>query len=96
MRPQNKSAHNMRSFEIPASCGFMLAPKTAEHNFFFKNCRSIILYETIAEIPKLLNRISLIPINKKKKLVQKNQNWILKNHSYHQRASVLLNEFMKL
>jgi spore maturation protein CgeB len=86
----------MKSFEIPASCGFMLAPKTAEHKFFFKNSRSIILYETIGEIPKLLNRISLIPENKKKKLVKKTQNWIIKNHSYDQRVIKLLNKLKKL
>ncbi|MEO0981629.1 MAG: glycosyltransferase [Pseudomonadota bacterium] len=36
-RPHNVGAHNMRSFEVPAAGGVMLAPASPEHERFFED-----------------------------------------------------------
>jgi spore maturation protein CgeB len=47
MRPHNESSHNMRTFEIPAVGGIMLAPDTREHRLFFTDRQEVILFSGI-------------------------------------------------
>jgi len=96
LRKQNKESHNMKSFEIPSAGGFMLAPKTKEHLFFFKNCKSVILFNNISEIPVLLRKIYLISVKKRKKFLLNTKKWIIHNHSYDQRVKKLLKKLSKL
>lgn len=44
MRPHNENSHNMRSFEIPAIGGIMLAPATDEHRLFFEDSEEAFLF----------------------------------------------------
>lgn len=50
MRPQNDSSHNMKTFEIPAMGGFMLAPRTIEHMEIFEEGKEIAFYDTLKEM----------------------------------------------
>ncbi len=43
-RPHNVGSHNMRTFEIPACGGIMLAPESMEHSEFFEVGKSIFNY----------------------------------------------------
>lgn len=58
-RPHNKGSHNMRSFEIPAVGGIMLAPRTQEHQASFTEGKEAFYYEskeeTLEQIRLLLN-----------------------------------------
>ena len=49
MRVHNEHSHNMRSFEVPAIGGIMLAPDTPEHRLFFENGKEIFLYKDAAD-----------------------------------------------
>jgi spore maturation protein CgeB len=44
-RPHNEGSHNMRSFEIPAVGGIMLAPDSPEHRAFFAEGKEIFIYK---------------------------------------------------
>lgn len=43
-RSHNEGSHNMRSFEIPACGGIMLAPRSAEHESFFASGQEAFFY----------------------------------------------------
>ncbi len=49
MRIHNLDSHNMRSFEVPAVGGIMLAPDTREHRLFFDDGREAIWFNGIEE-----------------------------------------------
>jgi spore maturation protein CgeB len=46
LRPHNEASHNMRSFEVPASGGIMLAEDTVEHRDFFESEREAFYFRT--------------------------------------------------
>ena len=46
MRIHNLNSHNMRTFEIPAVGGIMLAPDTTEHHLFFEDKKELFLYKS--------------------------------------------------
>ena len=50
MRPQNHLSHNMKTFEIPAMGGFMLAPRTIEHMKIFDEGKEVAFYDTPEEM----------------------------------------------
>lgn len=49
-RPHNVGSHNMRTFEIPAAGGIMLAPDSPEHQCFFEANREVFLYRDQVEL----------------------------------------------
>jgi len=50
LRPQNRYSHNMRTFEIPALGGFMLATRTQQHTDLFEEGTEIALYDNFEEM----------------------------------------------
>ncbi|MCB9262688.1 MAG: glycosyltransferase family 1 protein [Flavobacteriales bacterium] len=48
-RSHNTNSHNMRSFEVPAVGGIMLAPKTDEHSIYFETDKEAFYYENFKE-----------------------------------------------
>ncbi len=50
-RPHNAGAHNMRSFEVPAAGGIMLAPDSPDHREYFAEGKEIFLYRSLEELP---------------------------------------------
>ncbi len=50
VRRANRDGHVMRSFEIPACGGFMLAERTAEHLAFFGENRECAYFDTLNEL----------------------------------------------
>jgi spore maturation protein CgeB len=45
LRPHNEDSHNLRSFEIPAAGGIMLAPDSTEHRTYFTPDKEIFLFK---------------------------------------------------
>ncbi|MEY3367896.1 MAG: hypothetical protein RI973_1051 [Bacteroidota bacterium] len=45
-RPHNEGSHNMRTFEVPAAGGIMLAPDSPEHQEFFTPEQEVFLYRS--------------------------------------------------
>lgn len=62
MRPHNKDSHNMRSFEIPAAGGIMLAPITEEHMLFFENKYEAFFFDSFENCLELMNKIQKMSI----------------------------------
>jgi len=58
MRIHNLNSHNMRSIEIPGCGGVMLAPRTADHETFFEEGKSVFLYSSsddlICQVEKIM------------------------------------------
>ena len=52
LRKQNYSAHNMRTFEIPANNGLMLTTRSNEQNKFFKENKACFMFSTKKELKK--------------------------------------------
>jgi spore maturation protein CgeB len=60
-RKQNENSHNMRSFEIPAVGGIMLAPWSVEHVEFFESRREAFFYKSDAELIEQARLILELP-----------------------------------
>jgi spore maturation protein CgeB len=50
VRNSNRDGHAMRSFEIPACCGFMLAERTEEHLQFFHEDQELVCFSSFEEL----------------------------------------------
>lgn len=57
LRPHNYNSHNMRSFEVPACGGVMLAPRTDEHSDFFEAEREAFYYSDDDEAVSACKRL---------------------------------------
>ncbi|HSZ84779.1 MAG TPA: glycosyltransferase, partial [Puia sp.] len=57
MRIHNINSHNMRSFEIPAVGGIMIAPDTPEHKMFFENEKEIFLFKNLNECVEKIHHV---------------------------------------
>lgn len=60
-RPHNEGSHNMRSFEVPAVGGIMLAPESPEHRQFFSAGAEVFLYRNEAELIDTTKEILSLP-----------------------------------
>jgi spore maturation protein CgeB len=58
LRTHNEDSHNMRSFEIPAVGGIMVAPRTSEHLNFFRDGEEAFFYDTPDEIAYICKNIT--------------------------------------
>jgi spore maturation protein CgeB len=94
-REHNEGSHNMRTFEVPAVGGIMLAPDSEEHRFFFKDQQEAIFYSSDDELPNLCSKIlsmkSVTDIRKNSRNRSENG-----NYSYQRRADLVLTELAKL
>lgn len=63
-RPHNIGSHNMRSFEVPAVGGIMLAQDSAEHRAFFKPGRDAFYFEKPADMVEQAHKILELPRQK--------------------------------
>lgn len=61
LRPHNYNSHNMRSFEVPACGGVMLAPKTDEHTDFFEAKREAFYYSDEDEAVSICKSLLEMP-----------------------------------
>jgi spore maturation protein CgeB len=85
-RPHNIGSHNMRSFEIPAAGGVMLAPDSPEHRAFFSHGEEAFFYKTEEEMEgfcrDLLAREDVSAIRERAR-----DRSISENYSYQSRAN---------
>jgi len=90
LREQNYSAHNMRTFEIPAYNGLMLTTRSAEQNKFFRENKACFMFSSKKELKSKINFILKNP--KKSEKVRKYGNYLVQKHSYINRVKFLLKE----
>ena len=93
LRKQNYSAHNMRTFEIPANNGLMLTTRSNEQNKFFKENKACFMFSTKKELKKKIKFILQNP--KKAEKVRKFGNSIVGKHSYINRVRYLIKKLNK-
>lgn len=93
-RPHNAGSHNMRSFEIPAAGGVMLAPDSPEHRAFFSHGEEAFFYQSEEEIERycrdLLAMESTEPIRENAR-----RRSLESGYSYRHRAEFVLKTFQK-
>ncbi len=56
-KPHNDGCHNMRTFEVPAAGGIMLAPDSPDHRYYFEEKTEIFIYRTKGEMAKWAEKI---------------------------------------
>ena len=87
MRIHNLNSHNMRSFEVPAVGGIMLAPDTPEHRLFFENGKEAWLYRTVTECAAMAKKLmELSPEDAGKIREQARRRSLSSGYSYENRA----------
>ena len=96
LRRQNKSAHNMKTFEIPGNYGLMLTTRSKEQNEYFKENYASFMYSNPKE---LNNKIKFILKNPKiSNKVRERGYRLAQKQNYLNRAKILIktiNEFKR-
>lgn len=87
MRVHNLDSHNMRSFEVPAIGGIMLAPDTREHRLFFEKDKEVFLYRTVSECADLAQKIMELPAGEAAQIRERaRQRSLASGYSYEDRT----------
>lgn len=94
-RPHNAGSHNMRTFEIPAAGGIMLAPDSPEHQYFFKDGEEAFLYRSEKEMEQYCRDL-LVMEDVGKIRQQARQRSKMENYSYEKRAHFVLNQILSI
>lgn len=84
----NMPGHNMRTFEIPACRGLMLATYTDEQNEFFPEGEAAVYYRDPLELDDIIER--LLKDRKEREHIRDNAYRIAREHNYIKRAKELL------
>lgn len=95
-RSHNLESHNMRSFEVPAAGGIMLAPDSLEHRTFFENGKEVFLYKDIDQAMEIAR--NLMMLNREQSEVYRihaRNRSVQSNYDYKSRAITLLNILTK-
>jgi spore maturation protein CgeB len=96
-RKQNVNSHNMRSFEIPAVGGIMLAPWSVEHAEFFETGREAFFYKSDTELIEQARRILELPEEQTSLIRLNARNRSERScYSYSGRAAMALEYFKSL
>jgi spore maturation protein CgeB len=97
MRMHNENSHNMRSFEVPAAGGIMLAPDTPEHRIFFEAGKEIFLFTDITQCIKKINYLLALSAESADAVRQlARRRSVVSGYSYHDRAAQALKEMKSL
>lgn len=91
-RNHNAHSHNMRSFEVPAAGGIMLAPDSREHRSFFEAGKEVFLYNAESEIPGVVHEILHLS-DEKANAIRENarRRSVESGYDYPSRAVIFLN-----
>jgi hypothetical protein len=90
LRPHNLNTHNMRSFDIPGAGGIMLAPKTMDHQTFFKDGTEIFLFDNVQMAYNRASDILNLTFDERLRIRENVRVKSLKFHTYNQRVKKLI------
>jgi spore maturation protein CgeB len=94
MRIHNLDSHNMRSFEIPAVGGIMIAPDTPEHRIFFEDGKEIFLFKNSDECLAKINYVMNLTTDEADKIRSNARDRsITSAYSYKDRAKTVYEAF---
>lgn len=85
-RPHNVGSHNMRTFEVPAAGGVMLAPDSLEHRSFFSEGKEAFYFKNELDMLQkchfLLDLPDVTPIRKSAREVSVNAGYSYQNRAF--------------
>ncbi|MBN8681326.1 MAG: glycosyltransferase family 1 protein [Chitinophagales bacterium] len=91
-REHNEGSHNMRTFEVPAVGGVMLAPESEEHQYFFQKETECFLYYNQQDLMNQIEKIlQLNKVQNMRDIARKKS--INFNYSYYYRALDVMKSF---
>jgi spore maturation protein CgeB len=93
LRRQNRTSHNMKTFEIPGMGGLMLTERTFEQNIFFSENKYCLMYGGLKELKE---KILYAYYNKEANNIRINGMKIARRYSYKDRVNYLVNEIWKI
>lgn len=97
MRPHNEHSHNMRSFEVPAVGGIMLAPDTPDHRNHFENGKEVFLFSGIDDAIGKAKAILNMPAADADEIRTNARNRSVEfGYSYRKRSHLALQEMRKI
>lgn len=96
-RGHNVDSHNMRSFEVPAAGGIMLAPDTIEHRQFYSQNSEVFLFNSSEEIPFYIKKIlKLSPEEANEIRFNARKRSVSSGYDYESRTSLLLEKIHQI
>jgi spore maturation protein CgeB len=94
LRPQNTGAHNMRTFEVPAMGGVLLASRSEEQNEFFPEGKASLMFASSDELREVIARLLTGQIDTQSMRQEALQR--SRGHSYVERARAMLADIAAL
>lgn len=97
MRPHNLESHNMRTFEVPAVGGIMIAPSNDEHRSFFDHGKEVFLFDGMSQCADLINELLRLPSQEAAKVRNAaRERCVSSDYSYKERARQSLQSIRNL
>jgi spore maturation protein CgeB len=92
LRPSNRDQHQMRTFEIPACAGFMLATRSGEHRELFEEGKEAAFFDGAEEMVAQIERyIDMGDAAARRAIAEAGHRRLLRGgHSYRDRAQRIL------
>jgi spore maturation protein CgeB len=93
MRIHNEDSHNMRTFEVPAIGGIMLAPDTTEHRIYFSDKEEIFLYQNATDCAERCRYLLGLPRHEADRIRESaRRRSLTSGYSYEARAKQFLEQ----
>jgi spore maturation protein CgeB len=90
LRRANRDLHQMRTFEVPACGGLLLAERTEDHAAWFENGREALLFDGLDECAALCERLLGDPAWARSVAAAGHRRLLADGHAYADRAQRLL------
>jgi len=96
-RPHNIHSHNMRTFEVPASGGIMLAPDSVEHREFFEEGKEAFYFSNGEQMVEQAKRVLALPPAEAARIRERARlRSVESGYSYRDRAETILDAMRSL
>jgi spore maturation protein CgeB len=89
LRKVNRDRHTMRTFEIPACGGFMIAERTPDHQRYFDDGKEAVLFSTADELLGHVERFLADPAARRQIAEAGRRRVLADGHSYADRARTI-------
>ena len=92
-RPHNADSHNMRTFEVPACGGIMLAEDSTEHRAFFEHGREAFFFKSSRDLIEICRMLLTMPREEADAIrAAARSRCVRSGYSYRHRAHAALKE----
>jgi spore maturation protein CgeB len=94
LRSQNADAHNMRTFEVPAVGGIMLAEATSDHVRYFEEGKEVFLFRDHDNLIEMARKVlAFSPEQAGKVRERARARCLTSGYSYGERSKTVLDVF---